>query len=129
MIRGRVRAGLEPVIDLGLVQGDTVTVIPAVIDTGFSGMLCLAERYLEQMALGFQFQERYELANGEIVRQDVFAGHVVFAGRTQEVEVITTASQDTLIGAALLQAYTLTIDYPNQQVRLTLNRRRKLHST
>ncbi|NOT54358.1 MAG: hypothetical protein HOP18_07115, partial [Deltaproteobacteria bacterium] len=119
----------EPVIELGLVQGDTVTVISAVIDTGFSGMLCLAERYLEQMALGFQFQERYELANGEIVRQDVFGGHLVFAGRTHEVEVITTASQDTLIGAALLQAYTLTIDYPNQQVRLTLNRQRKPHST
>jgi clan AA aspartic protease len=127
MIRGHVSAGLEPIVDLGLVQGDTVTVIPAVIDTGFSGMLCLAERYLEQIALGFEFQERYELANGDIVRQDVFAGHIVFAGRTHEVEVITTASQDTLIGAALLQAYTLTIDYPNQAVRLTKSRRRKLN--
>lgn len=129
MIRGHVSPGLEPVIDLGLVQGDTVTVIPTVIDTGFSGMLCLAERYMAHMSLLFTFAEQYELANGEIVAQKVFAGRMVWDGREQEVEVILTASQDTLVGAALLQPYTLTIDYPNQQVRLTKNRGRKPHST
>jgi clan AA aspartic protease len=125
MIRGRVSPGLESVLEIGLVQGDSVTIIPAVIDTGFSGMLCLAARYLDQLDFTFQFQERYELANGDIVEQDVFAGRIVFDGREQEVEVIVTASRDTLIGAALLQPYTLTIDYPNQQVRLSKNRRRK----
>lgn len=130
MIQGHVSPGVEPVIEIGLVQGDTVTVIPAVIDTGFSGIVCLAERYLAHVELTFQFQERqfqerYELANGEIVRQPVFAGRIVWDGRKQAVEVITTASQDTLIGAALLQPYTLTIVYPNQQVRLTKNRRKK----
>jgi clan AA aspartic protease len=123
MIRGHVSTTLEPTIELGLVQDGTVTVIPVVIDTGFSGMLCLAERYLAQMNLTFQFLEPYELANGEIVGQQVFEGPIMFDGREQEVEVIMTASQDTLIGAALLQPYTLTIDYPNQEVRLTKNRR------
>lgn len=125
MILGQVNLGLEPIVELGLVQGDTVTIIPAVIDTGFSGMLCLAERDLPRMTLVFKFAEQYELANGDLVRQQVFAGRIVFGGREQEVEVITTASQDTLIGAALLQPYSLTIDYPNQQVRLSKNRRRK----
>jgi clan AA aspartic protease len=125
MIRGRVSPGLEPVIELGLVQGDTVTTIPAVIDTGFSGMLCLAERYLARMTLLFKFAEQYELANGDLVRQQVFEGRIVWDGREQEVEVIMTASQDTLIGAALLQPYTLTIDYPNHEMWLTKNRRTK----
>jgi predicted aspartyl protease len=115
MIRGHVSTTLEPVIELGLVQGDTVTVIPAIIDTGFSGMLCLAERYVAQLDVTFQFLEPYELANGDIVGQ--------------EVEVLMTASQDTLIGAALLQPYTLTIDYPDHAVRLTKNRRKKQHIT
>jgi len=88
-------------------------------------MVCLAERYLAQMTLLFKFAEQYELANGEIVGQKVFEGRIVWDGRDQEVEVILTASQDTLIGAALLQPYTLTIDYPNQAVRLTKNRRTK----
>ena len=82
-----------------------VTVIPAVIDTGCSGMLCLAERYVAQLDVTFQFLERYELANDDIVRQEVFAGRIVMDRREQEVELILTASQDTLIGAALLQSY------------------------
>lgn len=129
MIQGRISPSLEPVIELGLVQDDTVTVIPAVIDTGFSGMLCLAEQYVAQMTLLFKFAEQYELANGDLVRQEVFTGRIVFDGREQEGEVILTASQDTLIGAALLQSYTLTIDYPNQEVRLTKNRRKKQNLT
>lgn len=124
MIRGRVTEALDPVIELGLKQGDTITVIPAVIDTGFSGMVCLGERYLEQIALTFRFIERYELANGDVVAQDVFGGRVVFDGQEQGVELIVITSHDTLIGAALLQNYTLTINYPGQQVRLTRNRRR-----
>jgi predicted aspartyl protease len=129
MIRGHVSTTLEPVIELGLVQGDTVTVIPAIIDTGFSGMLCLAERYVAQLDVTFQFLEPYELANGDIVGQEVFAGRIVLDGQEQEVEVLMTASQDTLIGAALLQPYTLTIDYPDHAVRLTKNRRKKQHIT
>ncbi len=124
MIWGRVTEALDPVVELGLKQGDAITAIPAVIDTGFSGMVCLAERYLEQIALTFRFIERYELANGDVVAQDVFEGHIVFDGQEQEVELIVTTSHDTLIGAALLKNYTLTIDYPGQQVRLTRNRRR-----
>ena len=73
-------------------------------------------------------RELYELANGEVVGQDVFVGHIVFDGRGQEVELIVTASQDTLIGAALLQNYTLTVDYPAQQVRLIRNRKKRHHS-
>jgi hypothetical protein len=57
----------QPLTLIGLVQGDTVTVIPAVIDIGFSGMVCLAERYLAQVNVTFQFLESYELAHGEIV--------------------------------------------------------------
>lgn len=129
MIRGRVAATLEPVIELGLKQGDTVIVIPALIDTGFSGLLCLAERYVAQIDLTFLFNERYELANGEVVVQDVFATRIVWDGREQEVELIMTASQDTLVGAELLQPYTLTIDYPRQQVRLTKHHRRKHQPT
>ncbi len=77
MIRGHVTATFDPVIELGLKQGDTVTVIPAVIDTGFSGMLCLADRYLAQIDVTALFIERYELANGEVVAQDVFTGQIV----------------------------------------------------
>lgn len=66
----------------------------------------------------FHHVERYELANGEVVAMDVFRGTIVFDGREQEVNLILTASEDTLIGAALLSDHLLTINYPERTVRV-----------
>jgi len=110
MLTGRVTETLEPVIEIDLKGGTTLTAIPAVIDTGFSGTLCLAERYVDQIDIEFKFVERYELANGEVIVKDVFRGKIVFDEREQEVDLIVTASQDTLIGASLLQNHKLVID-------------------
>ena len=118
MIAGRVSDILEPLVEVGLKRGDTITLVSAVVDTGFSGTLCLAERYSELLDLEFKFIERYELANGEVIAKDVFRGQIIFDGREQEVELIFTASQDTLIGASLLQNHKLTIDYPIRTVQL-----------
>ncbi len=118
MIAGRISDTLEPLVEVGLKRGDTITTVSAVGDTGFSGTLCLAERYSELLDLEFRFIERYELANGEVIAKDVFRGWIVFDGHEQEVEIIFTASQDTLIGASLLQDYKLTVDDPARTVQL-----------
>lgn len=126
-LRGSVTEGLEPVVEIGLRRGDTTTTILAVIDTGFSGTLCLAERYADQIDLEFKFVERYELANGEIIVKDVFRGKIVFVRQEQEVDLIFTASQDTLLGASLLQHSKLTIDYPGRTVRIQqVNKRKRM---
>lgn len=118
MIEGRVDEALEPVVGVGLKRGDTITTILATVDTGFSGYLCLAEQYIDQLDIVFKFVERYELANGEIIVKDVFRGSIVFDGREQEVDLIFTSSQDTLIGASLLKDCKLSIDYPGRTVRI-----------
>ncbi|MCI2424443.1 hypothetical protein LM599_00155 [Candidatus Acetothermia bacterium] len=105
-------------MEIGIKRGDAVTMIPAIVDTGFSGSLCLAEQHVDQLAMTFQFVERYELANGEVIAKDVFRGSIMFDGREQEVELILTASQDTLIGASLLKGYKIMIDYPGRTVRI-----------
>src|SRR5215471_15371909 len=102
MVEGRVNENLETVVEIGLKRGDIVTWIRAIVDTGFSGTLCLAEQYVDQIDLDFKFVERYELANGEVIVKDVFRGGIVFDGYEQEIDLIFTASQDTLIGASLL---------------------------
>ena len=80
MIEGHVNEALEPVVEIGLKRGDTITAVLAVVDTGFSGYLCLAEQYIDQLDIAFKFVERYELANGEVVVKDVFRGSIVFNG-------------------------------------------------
>lgn len=118
MIEGDVNEFLEPLVEIGLKRGDTVTSIPAVVDTGFSGYLCLAEQHIDQIEMTFKFVERYELANGEVIIKDVFLGSILCDGREQEVDFIVTASQDTLIGALLLKDYKLSIDYPKGTVQI-----------
>ena len=129
VMKGHVTEGFEPVVEIGLRRGDVITTILAVIDTGFSGTLCLAEHHIDQMDLEFKFVERYELANGEIIVKDVFRGKILFAGQEQEVDLIFTSSQDTLMGASLLQRSKLTIDYPGRtvQIRQVATRKRTVN--
>jgi clan AA aspartic protease len=118
MIEGYVNEALEPIVQIGLKQGGPVTTIPAVVDTGFSGGLCLSEKYVDNIAMTFEYTEPYELANGEVIFKDVFRGSVVFDGREQEVDLIFTSSPDSLIGASLLESSALSINYPERTVRI-----------
>ena len=118
MIKEYMNEALEPVVELGLKRGDVITTISAVVDTGFSGYLCLAERRVDELDMTFEFAEPDELANGEVVVKDVFQGSIVFDGCEQGVDLILTASEDTLIGASLLKDYKLTVDYPKRTVRI-----------
>jgi clan AA aspartic protease len=118
MITGYVNEALEPVIEIGLKAAGRLTEIVAVVDTGFSGELCLSEQLIDRLEMEFGFVERYELANGEVLVEDVFRGTIESDGHEREVDLILTASTDSLIGASLLQTYTLHIDYPRRVVEI-----------
>jgi clan AA aspartic protease len=118
MVEGYVNEALEPVVEIGLKRGDVVTMIPVVVDTGFGGYLCLAERWTDQLEMTFEYAESYELADGKVITTDVFRGVILFDGQEQKVDVILTASDDTLIGASLFKGYQVTIDYPRRHVRM-----------
>jgi clan AA aspartic protease len=118
MIEGQVNTVLEPMIEIGLCGNSRETVIAAMVDTGFGGHVCLSDQHLDHVDLTFKFVERYELANGEVIVMDVFRGTIVFDQVQRDVDIITTASADTLVGASLLQAHKLTIDYVGSTVRI-----------
>lgn len=118
MIEGYLSESLEPIVQIGLKRGEPVTTIPAVVDTGFSGGVCLSEKHIDSIAMTFEYAEPYELANGELIFKDVFRGSVTFDGREQEVDLIFTSSPDSLIGASLLEQYELNINYPERTVRI-----------
>jgi len=118
MIKGEVTEALDPVIEIGLKDGETVSMIEAIVDTGFSGYLCLSEQWVDKLDMSFGFVESYEMANGEIITRDVFRGVIRFNGQERGVDVILTTSDDTLIGASLFKEYLVAIDYPRRHVRM-----------
>ncbi len=63
MIQGFVTETLDPVIDIGLRRGEVTESISAIVDTGFSGHLCLSKQHEGKIELVFHHVERYELAN------------------------------------------------------------------
>lgn len=118
MITGYVNKELLPTVDIGLPAGSGVTTIPAIVDTGFSGYLCLADRHVDEVPMEYKYVERYELADGSVIVRDVFRARILFGRREREVDVIFTAAADTLIGAALMQGHELCVDYVRGTVKI-----------
>ncbi|MCR4432266.1 MAG: hypothetical protein NUV45_14790 [Tepidanaerobacteraceae bacterium] len=118
MIEGKVTEALDPIVEIGLKAGEIISTIEAIVDTGFSGYLCLSERWVDKLDMTFSFVERYEMANGEIVPKDVFRGAILFNDGEREVDLILTASEDTLIGASLFKDYKVVVDYPKCLVHI-----------
>lgn len=118
MIAGTVNDSLEPVVQIGLMRAGEPTTIQAVVDTGFSGDLCLSRDSIEAMDLDFSYVDRYELADGTIVTKDVFAGQAEFDGQLLDVDVILTDSTDTLIGGSMMRRHVVTVDYTLRVVHI-----------
>ena len=74
MIAGVINDSFEPIVEIGLLRAGQTTTIPAVVDTGFSGYVCLSRYRIEAMDLEFSYVDRYELADGTVVAKDVCGG-------------------------------------------------------
>lgn len=118
MIEGHVTDNVDPVVEIGLVDGESFLKIPVVVDRGFSGALCLSARYLGDLRFHYVYWRTTELADGTMIREDVFRGEIVFDGEMQSIDFTLTDSFDSLLGAELLKDRTLYIDYPAQTVRI-----------
>src|ERR1700693_3173708 len=74
----------------------------AIVDTGFDGYLCIPVRAAVSLGLQLIGEEDVELADGTKRKQLVFASSVRFHGRTMQVPIMLTDSEDALIGTGLL---------------------------
>lgn len=117
MLEGYVDQSLQPIVEIGLVA-DSVTIAPVVVDTGFTGFVGLSMRSFGDVRLRFLESREFELANGDVVAEDVFEGEIEFDGERMFAEFILSDNPDTLIGSALLHDRTLYIDYPVKTVRI-----------
>ncbi len=103
-LRGLITDDRLPLVsDFYVVGAEQDTPVQAILDTGFSGMVVLPR---SMQALG-QFTSSgyasFELADGTIVREELFSGIVRINRRRLEVVVSFTDSRIGLIGMALIE--------------------------
>ncbi len=104
-MRGRVGAdGREARIALWVsgLDGGVREEIEAVIDTGFTGHLCLPPELADRLRLPMRGSSRYRLADGGVAVLRVRRALVVWHGHPRRIPVVETGG-DPLVGMALLR--------------------------
>ena len=120
-IHGTVTAAREPVVVLEtFLKKRKFSVI---IDTGFSGELCLPQRTIHRMGFERVGREAYVLANGQIVHADIYKAEVLWFNHGRSVEVIELDNPQGLLGTQLLQGCKLTVHFRSR--KLSINQERK----
>lgn len=93
------------------VRGVRPSTIQALLDTGFTGHLCLATPVRRRMTLRRSGDVEMELADGRRVQQPAYIGEVTFDGQRRTVLVTLTRSADSLVGTSLLAGKRLRVDF------------------
>lgn len=119
MLRGQVNQRGEPVVAIMLQLKEELREFPAVVDTGFNGYLSVPRSILVESGWEFLGFEDYELASGQIVREWVYWGTILFDRELMEAYVVATDSEDILIGTGLLRGKRLVIDFRTGEVHIT----------
>ncbi len=73
-------------------------ILDLIIDTGFNGELVLPHKLLRRLKWPLKGQVRVELADGSLVRTNVYKGRIQWFGQERVVTVYATASKDGLLG-------------------------------
>jgi clan AA aspartic protease len=120
-IQGKVNAAREPVVVLQTAPKKRKFFV--IIDTGFSGELCLSPKIIEQMGFERIGREAYVLADGQIVHADIHKAEIIWFSHTRPVEVIALENPRGLLGTELLQDCSLTIHFKSRKMTIKQDRR------
>ena len=116
MLKGQVNRQGEPVVTIQLILRKRPAKFTAVINTGFNGYLCVPRRLLARskwLAIG---TEKFEIASGALVEQEIHLGEIIFDGKRGPVYSVSTQAQDILIGTRLLRGKIVVVNFQTAQV-------------
>ncbi len=103
-LRGLITDDRLPLVsDFYVVGAEQDTPVQAILDTGFSGMVVLPRSMRPLGQFTSSGYASFELADGTIVREELFSGIVRINRRRLEVVVSFTDSRIGLIGMALIE--------------------------
>jgi clan AA aspartic protease len=119
-IQGKVTAAHEPVVVLQTLPKKRK--ISVLIDTGFSGELCLSPRTIHRMDFERIGREAYVLADSQIVHADIYKAEFLWFNHRRLVEVIALDNPQGLLGTQLLQACTSTVHFRRRKLSIKQDR-------
>ena len=70
-MKGSINLNFEPIIKVGVVIDGKTHEYIAIIDTGFNGFISVPHKIIEKTSWQFIGYENYELASGEIIKDEV----------------------------------------------------------
>lgn len=117
MMQGVVTGRLDAIIKLTIHFPDgTQEEVSAIVDTGFSGELCITEDIARRLTPLRQVQTK--LADASTIRVQAYRASIEWNGRRKDVFAMQTGD-DVLIGMELLLPQTLIIEaLPNGRVEV-----------
>lgn len=104
-LTGHISDDLEPFLKRLAVRGKRKEKISieAILDTGFNGELALPEGGSSAYDLDPLGIKTFELANGQIVEQNIFIATLLIQGKAYPVEATLTRSKVALVGMELIR--------------------------
>jgi predicted aspartyl protease len=118
MLEGRVNRQGEPVVKVQLVLHRRPISFPAIVDTGFNGYLSVPKRLLRGSKWRAIGTEKFEIATGAFVEQEIYLGEAIFDGRRAPVYSVSTKAQDILVGTKLLRGKILLVNFRTNRVAI-----------
>lgn len=120
-LRGWWDEHLSPHLSVAMATGEQLDLI---VDSGFNGELVLPNPLILQLGLPDDGTMFSVLADGSIVESEVHIGEVVWFGRTREVRIQATDSDEGLLGTELFQGCVVELDPDADRVLLRKKPRR-----
>lgn len=115
--RGRVNENQEAVVEVEFVNG---TIVEFLIDTGFSGSLCVPNSYLVDLDLEISSQATIYGVGTHTETFGVAEAEIIWCGELlSEIAVYVNEGNDFLLGTALLENKELYINFRTGEVLIT----------
>lgn len=114
---GKVNENQEPIIEVEFING---TIVEFLIDTGFSGSLCVPESCLADLGLEISSQATIYGVGTHTETFGVAEAEIIWCGeRLTEIAVYVNEGNDFLLGTGLLENKEIYINFKTGEVLIT----------
>ena len=106
-VKGWWSSDLSPHLEISTPTGESLDLI---VDSGFNEELTLPESLIKELELERFGPGEVELADGSVVRTEIYLGEILWFGQRKQVLVQSTKSEEGLLGTELFQGCKVELD-------------------